>query len=76
MAEVAAGAGHRGQRFGAEALAALAGLVHDLGKYGPDFQARLRDPTKSADHSTAGAVWASSLHPTWGPLLAHVVAGH
>jgi len=76
LAEVAAGAGHRGQRFGAEALAALAGLVHDLGKYGPDFQARLRDPTKSADHSTAGAVWASSLHPTWGPLLAHVVAGH
>jgi CRISPR-associated endonuclease/helicase Cas3 len=51
--------------------------VHDLGKYGPDFQARLRDPTKRADHSTAGAVWAfARLPPTWGRLLAHVVAGH
>jgi CRISPR-associated endonuclease/helicase Cas3 len=76
LADVAAGAGRRGRRFGAEALAGLAGLVHDLGKYSPDFQARLRDPTKRADHSTAGAVWASRLHPTWGRLLAHVVAGH
>ena len=32
LAEVADGAGRRGRRFGAEALAALAGLVHDLGK--------------------------------------------
>lgn len=76
LAEVAAGAGCRGQRFGAEALATLAGLVHDLGKYNPDFQARLQGATKSVDHSTAGAVWASRLHRTWGPLLAHVVAGH
>jgi len=66
-----------GGRFGAEALAELAGLIHDLGKYGPDFQARLRDPTKRADHSTAGAVWAVKHLPgTWGRLLAHVVAGH
>jgi CRISPR-associated endonuclease/helicase Cas3 len=76
LADVAAGAGHWGRRFGAEALAGLAGLVHDLGKYGPDFQARLRDPARRADHSTAGAIWASRLHKTWGPLLAHVVAGH
>lgn len=48
-----------------------------FGKYGPDFQARLRDPTKRADHSTAGAVWAFERLPqTWGRLLAHVVAGH
>lgn len=79
LAEVAVGARSRGQRFGAGALAELAGRVHDLGKYSPDFQARLRDPTKSADHSTAGAVWAfERLPPTqsWGRLLAHVVAGH
>ena len=55
----------------------MSGRLHDLGKYGPDFQARLRDPTRSADHSTAGAVWAfKHLKQTWGRLLAHVVAGH
>jgi len=74
---VASGAQSRGRRFGAEALAELAGRLHDLGKYSPDFQARLRDPTKRADHSTAGAVWAfERLRPKWGRLLAHVVAGH
>jgi CRISPR-associated endonuclease/helicase Cas3 len=77
LVEVEDGARNHGQRFGAESLAALAGLLHDLGKYGPDFQARLRDPTKRADHSTAGAVWAfQHLPATWGRLLAHVVAGH
>jgi CRISPR-associated endonuclease/helicase Cas3 len=71
------GAASHGRRFGAEALAALAGRLHDLGKYGPAFQARLRDPAKRADHSTAGAVWAFERLPRqWGRLLAHVVAGH
>jgi len=77
LADVAEGAGDRGRRFGAEALAELAGRLHDLGKYSPDFQARLRGSGKSADHSTAGAVWAvQHLPQKWGRLLAHVVAGH
>jgi CRISPR-associated endonuclease/helicase Cas3 len=77
LTEVEEAAGSRGARFGAMALAAVAGRLHDLGKYGPDFQARLRDPTRRADHSTAGAVWAVRHLPMqWGRLLAHVVAGH
>src|ERR1700688_115028 len=77
LTEVAELARKHGLRFGADDLAALAGLLHDLGKYGPDFQARLRDPRRRADHSTAGAVWAFERLPqTWGRLLAHVVAGH
>ncbi len=77
LTEVADGAGRRGQRFGAGGLAGLAGLVHDLGKYGPDFQARVRGAATRADHSTAGAAWAARHLPKkWGRLLAHVVAGH
>jgi CRISPR-associated endonuclease/helicase Cas3 len=77
LTEVADGTRRRGQRFGAGALAELAGRLHDLGKYSAAFQARLRDPTKSADHSSAGAVWARErLLPKWGRMLAHVVAGH
>ena len=77
LSEVAEGAQCRGRMFGAEALAELAGLAHDLGKYGADFQARLRDPSRRADHSAAGAVWAAKYLPQkWGRLLAHVIAGH
>ena len=59
------------------ALARRAGELHDLGKYGAASQARLRDPSMRADHSAAGAVWASRhLGPKWGKVLAHVIAGH
>jgi CRISPR-associated endonuclease/helicase Cas3 len=77
LSEVADGAGRRGRRFGAESLAELASLVHDLGKYGPDFQARVRGAAGLADHPTAGAAWAAKQMPRkWGRLLSHVVTGH
>ena len=60
---MADGARRRGQRFGAETLAELAGRAHDLGKYGPDFQARVRGAARKADHSTAGAAWAAGHLP-------------
>ena len=77
LAEVDNLAEARGARFGARSLARRAGELHDLGKYGAAFQARLREPSKPADHSTAGAVWATRyLGKKWGKVLAHVIAGH
>ncbi|MEO5352188.1 MAG: CRISPR-associated helicase Cas3' [Magnetococcus sp. XQGC-1] len=45
-----------------EGEAGLAGLYHDLGKYGDLFQARLRGEGRGLDHWSAGA---------WTVLLAH-----
>ena len=72
-------------KFGASAgvsrAATLAGLLHDLGKFTPAFQARLRDATIRAEHSTAGAWQVDKL--TSGrdqiyaaPLIAQAIAGH
>lgn len=41
--------------MGLERAAYLAGLLHDLGKYTPAFQARLAGASQPVDHSTAGA---------------------
>ncbi|PJK29230.1 CRISPR-associated endonuclease Cas3'' [Minwuia thermotolerans] len=56
--------------------AAVAGLLHDLGKYSPAFQARLRGDPKRVDHSTAGAIEAMRLYGPLGKLIAYAVAGH
>jgi hypothetical protein len=56
LAEVAGNAANHAQKFGCRSLATAAGYLHDLGKYGPEFQARLRDPSRRADHSTAGRI--------------------
>jgi CRISPR-associated endonuclease/helicase Cas3 len=70
-------ASSRGRRFGADAIAGLAGRLHDIGKYTPAFQARLRGSTQRVDHATAGAVWAFERLPQkWGRVIAHTVAGH
>ena len=46
------------QRFGHLEDGLLAGLFHDVGKYSPEFQKRIRDPGRygKVDHSTAGAL--------------------
>lgn len=76
-------AAERGSKFGAGHAAALAGKLHDLGKYADAFQRRLAGSPESVDHSTAGAKIALDLAKSGAPpdrliadLIAYVVAGH
>ncbi len=82
LKQVAEMAGGFAASFGAERAAALAGLLHDLGKYTPAFQARL-EGGKSVDHATAGARQArdlaekaSQLDKITAELIAYAIAGH
>lgn len=54
-----------------------AGLLHDLGKYTPEFQRRLSGSSARVDHSTAGAHAVTERYgKTIGKLLAYCIAGH
>jgi CRISPR-associated endonuclease/helicase Cas3 len=76
-------ASERGSKFGAGRSAALAGMLHDLGKYSLAFQARLNGG-QAVDHATAGAqeVMAlrdhicSPLDKMTAELIAYAIAGH
>jgi len=50
-------------KFGAEDLGYWAGLWHDLGKFHPDFQTYISNPTspRGPDHSSAGAIHATKI---------------
>ena len=48
----------RAAKFGAGEWGYVAGLLHDLGKYSAEFQARLEGRSGRVDHSTAGAIEA------------------
>lgn len=90
LLNVARRAGAFGAIFGAEALAYLLGLWHDLGKYSPAFQRYLLQAAQATqekeedaelagkvDHSTAGAQYAfAQLPEPFGRLLAYGIAGH
>ena len=54
--------------------AALAGLLHDLGKYGDLFQARLRGQEAGLDHWSSGAV--AALKPYGALAAALAIEGH
>lgn len=69
-------AGKLASKFGAEKLGYMAGLLHDIGKYSPEFQRRLEGAKNQVDHSTAGAIEVLGLHKVFGVLLAYVMAGH
>src|ERR1700733_14357939 len=79
LAAVATLAAERGGKFGAQKAAALAGLLHDLGKYSVAFQRRLDGPGTAVDHSTAGAQEVRQLLGADGgvaELIAYAIAGH
>lgn len=71
------------QYFKAAKLPYLAGLLHDLGKYSRDFQARLEGTASKVDHATAGAKIASEILPNekfsnfpFYKFVAYAIAGH
>jgi len=68
------------QPLGLEKAAACAGLMHDLGKYHPDFQARIKGASIRYDHSTAGAEIlireAAPRDQVTAEILAYCILGH
>lgn len=69
-------AARRARPFGCLELARVAGLLHDLGKYTEQFQARLVGEFGRVDHATWGARIACERYGALGKLLAYGIAGH
>lgn len=61
--------------FGAQDIARCTGQLHDLGKYSPDFNARLHGGRR-VDHATAGAKIAVERWQVIGKLMAFCIAGY
>ncbi|WP_195276783.1 CRISPR-associated helicase Cas3' [Anaerotruncus rubiinfantis] len=59
--------------FGADRLAYLLGMAHDIGKYSDAFQKRIRGSNLTTDHATAGAQEVNRL---CGALPTYCAAGH
>ncbi|RRI33209.1 CRISPR-associated endonuclease Cas3'' [Pseudomonas aeruginosa] len=69
-------AGEKAAFFGGGELAALAGLLHDLGKYTDEFQRRIAGDAIRVDHTGRGAILAVERYGALGQLLAYGIAGH
>lgn len=81
LREVGRLAALRGSPFGAGRAAALAGWLHDLGKYSAAFQRRLAGSREQVDHSTAGAreviqLATGAKDKFVAELIAYAIAGH
>jgi CRISPR-associated endonuclease/helicase Cas3 len=75
LTNVAKRAGLFAADFDAGAWGSLVGLWHDLGKYLPSFQDKLRGRTIHVDHAGPGAA-AAMEHLPAGLPLAFAIAGH
>jgi CRISPR-associated endonuclease Cas3-HD len=63
------------ERCGAGQLGYMAGILHDVGKYSAEFQAKLDGKKQRVDHSTAGAKEAVARHGELiGKILAYPIA--
>jgi len=81
LTRVADYAAEFGRDAGVAELAKAAGMIHDLGKYSKEFQARLRGAKIRVDHATAGAkevlqVFKGTPQEAFATLLAYCVSGH
>lgn len=68
--------GQNADKFGAGDWGHAAGLLHDLGKYSAEFQARLAGDKGRVDHARAGARLAAERWKIAGLLLGFAIAGH
>ena len=75
LRNVAGRAGEFAADFAASEWASLAGLWHDIGKYLPAFQDKLRGRAIHVDHAGPGAAAAMEFGPIGLPL-AFAIAGH
>lgn len=81
LVRVAQRAGLFAEGFGGGNAARLAGLLHDLGKYSPQFQAYIKGHGTGVDHSTAGARIVRTLatdpnDKLVADIISYAIAGH
>ncbi len=76
LSKVANRASEYADAFGASDEAALAGLLHDLGKYGGLFQDRLKGKESGIDHWSMGAWVSLTRYKQKGIAAALAIQGH
>ncbi len=77
LLKVGGRAARHARSLNAEAWAEIAGLLHDLGKAKPEFQAYLRGKRSSTPHSGEGARYVMEhLRTGMAKLIAFCIAGH
>lgn len=63
--------------FNGKEFAYASGILHDIGKYSPEFQSLLDGARIRVDHSTAGAIESRRKYPApHSRVLEYIVAGH